>query len=373
MEESMILKQLHKAPHALLLAALVFLLVGIVPAQAAPLSQSGVERIQFAPGATGATIINTLSGAQPLRYALGALAGQTLRVQVEAEGAPVFATLLAPNRAVLGTTVGSNPLVLTLPSTGDYLLVVNMPPTTETIGFRLRVEIPTVSTPPIPTPIPPTTPTRIQFAPGAISAQVTGYLPSGGSASYLLNARANQVMTIESWSTGGSFNFTVVAADGTPLGKVGMGGYWSRTLPFSQDYRIDLQSPTSGQGVNYGLVITIQGAVPTPTPVPQPVTQRIQFAPGATSTTVWGFVNSSTPARYVLRALRGQTMSVQLNRDAGYPARMTISDAQGNFLGAANQGELWSGTLSATQDYYVTVQAPADSVGDDFSLWIGIR
>ena len=88
---------------------------------------------------------------------------------------------------------------------------------------------------------------------------------------------------------------------------------------------------------------------------------------------MWGYVNSSTPARYVLRALRGQTMSVQLNTDDGYPARVTISDAQGNFLGAANRGELWSGSLAATQDYYVTVQAPADSAGDDFSLWISIR
>lgn len=370
MEESMMLRQLHRAQHALLLAALVFLLVGIVPAQAAPLGQGGIQRIQFAPGSTSATVNGTLSGTQAARYALGALAGQSMTVQASADGAPVFATVLAPNRYVLGSTSGSNQLSVTLPSTGDYMVIVNTPPTVESVGFRLRVDINAINN--VPTP-PSPTPMRIQFAPGAISAQITGYMPSGGSTSYVLNARANQVMTIESWSSGGPFHFTVVAADGTPLGKGGVGESWSRTLPHTQDYRIDLQSPAGGQATNYGLVITIPGAAPTPTPVPQPTTRRIEFATGATSTTVWGYVNSSAPARYVLRALRGQTMSVRLNTDDGYPARVTISDAQGTFLGAANQGEMWSGYLSATQDYYLVVQAPADSSGDDFSLWVGIR
>jgi hypothetical protein len=74
-----------------------------------------------------------------------------------------------------------------------------------------------------------------------------------------------------------------------------------------------------------------------------------------------------------LRALEGQTMSVRLFTQQGYPARLTIRNAQGDFLGSANVGETWSGNLPATQDYYLEVQSPADSPGANLILWVEIR
>ena len=41
-----------------------------------------------------------------------------------------------------------------------------------------------------------------------------------------------------------------------------------------------------------------------------------------------------------------------------------MRDEQGNFLGAANGGEQWSGYLPATGDYYFDVQAPLENPGD---------
>ena len=65
----MLCSQVDKVQRSLLLAVLFVLNFAIVvPVQAAPLHQSTVQRIQFAPGETSATIDATLSGGQAARY-----------------------------------------------------------------------------------------------------------------------------------------------------------------------------------------------------------------------------------------------------------------------------------------------------------------
>jgi hypothetical protein len=66
-------------------------------------------------------------------------------------------------------------------------------------------------------------------------------------------------------------------------------------------------------------------------------------------------------------------MNLRLLAQQGYPARVTIRGEQGDFLGSANVGELWTGDLPATQDYYLEVQSPADRPGANFLLWVEIR
>jgi hypothetical protein len=66
-------------------------------------------------------------------------------------------------------------------------------------------------------------------------------------------------------------------------------------------------------------------------------------------------------------------MTVYLNTLYGNTTRVTVRDEQGNFLGAANGGEQWSGYLPATGDYYLEVQAPLENPGDHFSLWVEIN
>ena len=365
----MLCSQVDKVQRSLLLAVLFVLNFAIVvPVQAAPLHQSTVQRIQFAPGETSATIDATLSGGQAARYVLGALAGQQMTVQATSEGGPIFVMVFDPSGNTLGSAFGRTHWSGTLPATGDYRLNVMAPPYVESTGYRLRVDIPYAPEAPNPTP------ERIRFARGAISAQVTGYLPSAATKRYILGARAGQVMTLESWSGGGPFRLTVANENGTQLGSANAGEHWSGTLPGTQDYIVSLQSPADAPPTTYGLVITIQSTPATPTPVPPPPTQRIRFPAGATNTTVWDYVDSGTPVRrYVLRALRGQTMSVRLTTLDGHPARVNVYTEEWVFLGAANINELWSGYLPATQDYYLEVLAPTDGYGDDFTLWVGIR
>jgi hypothetical protein len=368
LHSQMFCRQAYKLQCSLLLALLFVLSFAIIPAQAAPISQSSVQRIRFAPGATSATLDATLNGGQTARYVMGALAGQQMTVQATSEDGPVFLTVFDPSGNAVGTTFGRTQWSGRLPASGDYRLNVNTSPYVDSIDYRLRVEI--TNAPATPDPAP----ERIQFARGAISTQVTGYLPSAATKRYVLGARAGQLMTIESWSGGGPFRVSVATENGTQLGAANVGERWRGTLPSTQDYNISLQSPADGPPTNYGLVITIQTLAATPTPVPPPSTQRIRFPTGATNTTVWDYVDNGTPVRrYVLRALRGQTMSVRLTTLNGHPASVNIYSEQWVFLGSANLNELWTGYLPATQDYYLEVLAPTDGYGDDFSLWVGIR
>jgi hypothetical protein len=255
-----------------------------------------------------------------------------------------------------------------LPATGDYALTVYPSPYTGNTGYQLRIEITSSSTPA-------PAPERIRFASGATSAQVTGYLPTASSKLYVLGARAGQIMTIESYTSSGPFRFTVSEANGATLGSGNQGDGWSGTLPRTGDYNLTVQSPMDASPANYALRITIVNAAPapTPTPVPPPLAIRINFPQGATGVTLTGYVDSYSPARYVLRALNGQRMTVDLNTLYGHHTNITVRDGQGNFLGTADGGEAWSGNLPYTGDYYLEVQAPPDNPGELFSLRVEIR
>jgi hypothetical protein len=354
----------------LLLFVLLFApFAGSIPAYAAPPLQSGVQRIRFAPGATSGVVGGNLDAGQVARYVLTALAGQTMTVQPFADGAPVFVTLFDTSRVVMGSTVSGEQWTGRLPATGDYSLMVFPSPYAGSVNYQLRVEI--TNRPQVPIPVA----ERIRFETGAVSAQVEGFLPSASTKVYVLGAAAGQIMSIESWTNSGPFRFTVTSANGTTLGSGNQGERWSGVLPRTEDYRITLQSPNDAPAAHYGLVVTVVNAAPapTPTPVPPAAAERIRFPRGATSVTLTGYVDLYTPARYVLRALRGQTMTVDLSTLYGNATRVTVRDANGNFLGSANTDERWSGYLPATGDYYVEVEARPENVGDHFSLWIHIR
>jgi hypothetical protein len=208
---------------------------------------------------------------------------------------------------------------------------------------------------------------RINFAPGAVSATVNGSINASSTKRYVLRALAAQQMTVQTNSTG-PFQLTVSGANGQNFGTVNANQSLTVQLPRSQDYYITLQSPTDVPTANYTLRVTVVGGGSSPTPTPAPATQRIQFAPGATSATVYG----STPQTYVLKAMRGQTMVVELYTDAGAPAQATVTTAGGQTLGSATQSYAFTGQLPATQDYYIYVQSPAGAGRAHFTLRVSI-
>ena len=111
--------------------------------------------------------------------------------------------------------------------------------------------------------------------------------------------------------------------------------------------------------VGQRLLIPNSLGYPTPTPMPAPGRERIQFAAGATSTMVRGTVQFPNRREYLLRALGGQTMRVELiSSDASANFAVTgVSDGQ-PLKRLENGNTVWSGTLPSTQDYLLQVATP---------------
>lgn len=103
-----------------------------------------------------------------------------------------------------------------------------------------------------------------------------------------------------------------------------------------------------------------------------PNLRRIEFAPGAVSATVSGFSSSTQPARYVLRAARGQNMSVDLYVDKANAYVTVLRPNAGNMAGADGPIHFWSGTLPVSGDYVVEVLNPGPGRAN-FSLTITIK
>jgi hypothetical protein len=110
---------------------------------------------------------------------------------------------------------------------------------------------------------------RIVFDPGEILANVQGKVTAGGFDHYVLNAMANQEMTVNLFDSGGDViaNNTAVlviwGAEGTVLISSHADALaWAGILPFTQDYYIDVKS-ISAQPIAYTLEVIIPPASST--------------------------------------------------------------------------------------------------------------
>ena len=115
-------------------------------------------------------------------------------------------------------------------------------------------------------PAPKTEPARIQFAPGAISAQVTDSLVPGELHPYVLGAMAGQEMTVNlDTSAGGmpvvgSAILVIWGLDGTVLISDHADAVaWQGELPVTQDYYVDVRSVDQTR-VDYTLEVIIPPA-----------------------------------------------------------------------------------------------------------------
>jgi len=107
------------------------------------------------------------------------------------------------------------------------------------------------------------------------------------------------------------------------------------------------------------LPTTAPTVVPTVAPTVAPPTsalQRIQFAPGAVSKTIAGDVQAPNRNRYVLRAMAGQEMTVEI-ASPGQVVNFAVSGVDDGqpYKRLDNEDRFWSGSLPATQDYLITV------------------
>lgn len=85
-------------------------------------------------------------------------------------------------------------------------------------------------------------------------------------------------------------------------------------------------------------------------------TQRIEFAPGATSAIIRS-TGYASPQRYVIRANAGQEMTVEV--DSPDNVALSIVGANGQvLLPEPAATSYWSGRLPATEDYYIWLFKP---------------
>lgn len=101
----------------------------------------------------------------------------------------------------------------------------------------------------------------------------------------------------------------------------------------------------------------------TPKPTSTPAPERISFARGAVSGTAQGTVTAPERKTYVLRALKGQQMTVEIiSKDSKVNfAVQGVSDGQ-PLKRLENESRKWTGSLPANQDYLITVAVPSGSL-----------
>lgn len=215
-----------------------------------PVPAPGRERIQFATGATSATVRGTVQFPNRREYLLRALSGQTMRVELISSDA-------SANFVVTGVSDGQPLKRLenrdtvwsgTLPSTQDYLLQVTTP-NNRAVSYELYVEVTAPTTP---------APVRIQFTPGATAATVNGTTSAIAPARYLLRANAGQTMNVD--LTVDNVNAYITVLHPTAGNMAGAGGpiqHWMGALPVTGDYILEVLNPGTGLA-NFSLTVTIQ-------------------------------------------------------------------------------------------------------------------
>lgn len=106
--------------------ALVAIMTAAVTLPVAAQDHSRTERVQFARGASSATLYGNLHGYDTVDYVLGARAGQTLSVRLQPTNASAYFNVTkqgADEALFIGSTSGDQ-FTGRLPSNGDYVVRV---------------------------------------------------------------------------------------------------------------------------------------------------------------------------------------------------------------------------------------------------------
>lgn len=286
-------------------------------------------RIHFAQGATSAAVTGNLSANSSVRYVLRALANQLMDVTLSAPQGAWLSVLTADGRSLTPVSSSSSTGFRGyLPRTGDYILEVRSG--SQAISYGLNVFIPQ----------------RISFEAGATSATLSGRLTPHQGRDYILRARGGQLMEIEV-TPANSVQLIIYGVDGTVLRSgMGEGSSFRGELPSSQDYIVSVRA--GGQDVSYSMSVVIP--------------RRISFQKGAVSGTEYGRAGANKSQYYVLRAMRNQTMQVDVTPGDGL--QLVIYGADGTVLKrGTGEAPSFKGVLPSTQDYVLVLRAGSTQAG----------
>lgn len=197
---------------------------------------------------------------------------------------------------------------------------------------------------------------RIQFAPGATAAEVSGDIPPESTTVFVLSASAGQMMSVDLFVDDPNARLEVKDSAGGWLDGQITTTMWQGQLPETGDYIIRILD--GHPYADYTLRVTIPS--------------RIQFAPGAISAQVLGDLNAYENDDYILRALAGQTMTVNIT-SPNNDVLLTIVGADGIPLtnGLMSGASEWRGQLPLTQDYII--RAIGTDQPDNYTLAVSIE
>ncbi len=226
------------------------------------------------------------------------------------------------------------------------------PPATQTPTATL------VPPPTLPPTAPPTlAPVRLQFAPGTWHLSHSGQIGPWMSQDLVLRILGEQTLRVwlSTQPEAGAI-LTIAGADGDVLLSDHAGAMaWEGVVPRTQDYIVRVVGGSNP--VTYRVDIEVP---PLGSSSGSETATRITFPPGGIDATVAGMVMPQSSKLFVLRAMKDQTMFVELRHAAGDPleALLVIWGADGDVLLSDHAGATsWEGVLPKTQDYFIKVYA----------------
>ena len=326
----------------------------------------GSARIVFGPGATSAVVqSNLVANGDTDTWILRVMAGQVVTVQT-------IATVPGRINVQLGDMNGgvlvSNPdtvgISIAVPITGDYQISFSTASGAPAVGYTAQVFIPAAGGP--------VTPTRIQFAPGASSAQLNDSLAAGGDLNpYVVNVGAGQTINVAVFASVPAVTNIYIRNSAGQLITAGtdMSGA-SVMAAAAGDYYIDVSNFNAAPAVSYTLTVTVPPITQPPTqPAPGQPT-RIEFGPGQTSASFDGQVVAGGQGRqYVIRMLAGQTLITNLNDNPVANVDITITDATGRTLNFGRAPTELGTRIPANGDYTITLST-ASATPVNYSLTV---
>lgn len=208
------------------------------------------RRITFATGATTATVTGHLEASRTDQYMLHALAGQPMTINLTfTSGQAILIVWGADGNVLMSDHAEATSFQQVLPTTQDY-----------NIHVRNRPDGPTDYTMTISIPAPASGEQRIEFAPAATTATVSGQLNASASDRYVLSASAGQTMSIDLAFTEGAAILVVWGEDGNVLlSDHAEASSFQMVLPTTQDYHIMVRGRPEGP-TTYTMTVTIPPA-----------------------------------------------------------------------------------------------------------------
>jgi len=178
-----------------------------------------------------------------------------------------------------------------------------------------------------------------------------GDIDSNATRQFVFGASAGQTVTVNATTEpSNGVIISVWGTDGTVLASQLMESpTWQGVVPSTQDYYIAVHS-VAPQTISYTLSLRIP-------PLISPEASRIQFQPGTTSWYTPGDLTPNAKIRFVLGAMEGQQMNINLSTEPAESAFLYIWSADGTVQTLMAPTQSWTGVLSFTQDYFIEVRS----------------